>query len=347
MSKDSDKLAGMKFAVDDSVLVLGHGSTAIGEMLRDFKSPIQATAVDRLLEAGAVLVDSTDDAKFTIGVDTGGEVRELALKEKLYGFRPTYGAISRHGIIDMASSMDTIGVMAERLSDIEAACEAMVGPDGKDSTVYPVIATPDFDPGEAIQTNNLDRHVADAPRDDKLHKIGFIKEFSDDNTVEFVKNLRKNGYEVEEVELPMAKYATAIYQTIMPAEMSSNFMRYDGVRYGKRSNDAKTWDDIIRNSRGEGFSDEIKRRIMMGFHVLSTENFESHYMQACRARTMLINEFNDLFEKYDFLVGTINETMMIAASLAGLPALVLPTGEQIIGPMKSDMQLLDFAKEIK
>jgi aspartyl-tRNA(Asn)/glutamyl-tRNA(Gln) amidotransferase subunit A len=321
------RLADVKFAVEDNILVLGRGTMAIGEMLKDFKSPLQATAVDRLEAEGAVLIGAADKATFTLGVDTGGEVRELAAQNGSFGYKPTYGMISRHGIVDMASSMDTIGAMAHSIADIKLACSVMAGPDEHDSTVYKQEA---------------------GSKKQEVKKIGLIKEFKNDDANELVKKLRQTGYEVDEVNLPMAKYAMAIYHTVMPAEVSSNFMRYDGIRYGKRPADAKTLTEIYSKSRGEGFNDEIKRRIMMGYHVLSTENFESHFMQASRARTMLINELSELFGKYDFLVGAASlEIMNVSDSLAGLPALVMPNRAQIIGPMKSDEKLLNFAEGLE
>ena len=215
-------------------------------------------------------------------------------------------------------------------------------------------------------------------------KIGLISEFMGDGVDESVQKvvseqvdrLRKAGHTVEEVNLPMVKYALPIYYIVVPAEISSNLARYDGVRYGVRSDTAKTLAEVYGQSRDKGFVDENKRRIMIGSYVLSSGFFDAYYLQAQKARTLLINEFNKLFEQYDFLVGPVSPTpafkigeriddpiqmyladiMTVPASLAGLPAISvpagtdengLPIGMQIIGPMKSDSKLLNFAKGIE
>ena len=215
-------------------------------------------------------------------------------------------------------------------------------------------------------------------------KIGIIKQFMSDGVDpevrsivgEYIEKARQLGYEAEEVDLPMAKYSLAIYYIVMPAEASSNLARYDGVRYGLRSSKAKTLAEVYGLSRDEGFEAENKRRIILGSFVLSSGFFDAYYLKAQKARTLLIDEFNALFEKYDMLIGPVSPTpafrlgeniadpirmyladiMTVPASLAGLPALSvpagktdsgLPVGAQLIGNYRSDRALLEFAAEIE
>ncbi|MCL2173708.1 amidase family protein [Candidatus Saccharibacteria bacterium] len=374
-NKNVNHLIGVSFAIDGRILALGRESAATGKIMENFVSPVQATAVDRLLADGAVLVDANikslrgahhtviarsettkqssnkpgspryarDDTlvdsvvhgatKFALGVDTGGSVLQSAASGGVIGYKPTYGMISRYGVATMTSSMDTIGVIASSIADIESACQIMAGPDDRDSTL---LNKEDF---------NFDNVVKNT-----TSKIGVIREFvgGEGKTAnQLRKKLTEVKCSVSEISLNMAKYAQSIYWTLMPAEVSSNFMQYDGIRYGKRA-DAKTLSEIYSRSRAEIFSDEMKQYILTGFYVLSSENFEKYYMQAMKARTMLISELDKLFDRYDCLVCSADSTeASMMASLAGLPAMILPNGIQIIGPMKSDTKLLNFARGIE
>jgi hypothetical protein len=225
-------------------------------------------------------------------------------------------------------------------------------------------------------------YVEDGVVKNTTYKIGLIEEFMDEGVdadvrarvEEYVTKLTEAGHAVSKVSLPMAKYALPIYYIVVPAEVSSNLARYDGVRYGARA-DAQTLAEVYGRSRDAGFVDENKRRIMIGSYVLSSGFFDAYYLQAQKARTLLINEFDKLFEEYDFLIGPVSPTpafklgerasdplqmyladiMTVPASLAGLPAISipagasddgLPVGVQIIGQMKDDARLLEFAKEM-
>jgi aspartyl-tRNA(Asn)/glutamyl-tRNA(Gln) amidotransferase subunit A len=212
--------------------------------------------------------------------------------------------------------------------------------------------------------------------------VGVIKEFMSEDvdpevlrvTQDYIQSLKDSGHEVEEVSLPMAKYALAVYYVVVPAEVSSNLARYDGVKYGLRAPEAKNLDEVYGLSREAGFMTENKRRIMIGSYVLSSGFFDAYYLQAQKVRTLLIQEFDNLFDNYDVLVGPVSPTpafkigeniddpvkmyladiMTVPASLAGLPAISIPAGKtkdglpvgvQLIGQRQSDAMLLAMGRE--
>ena len=400
------ELAGVPFITKDNFLAFGSPSTASSKMLANFETPIQATAVEKLEAAGAISigkanldafahggstensafgvtknsVDQTrvaggssggsavaaalDIVPFTLGTDTGGSIRQPASFNGVYGVKPTYGTVSRFGVVAMASSTDTIGVFAKTAKESELVMRIMSGLDKKDMNTLP-----DF------------WQEVDAP---KKAKIGVVKEFMGEGvdpevrkiTENYIEKMRNAGHEIREVSLPMSKYALAIYYIVIPAEVSSNLARYDGIRYGLRSKNAKTLDEIYGMSRDEGFESENKRRIMIGSYVLSSGFYDAYYLKAQKARTLLINEFNKLFEEVDFLVGPVaptpafkigenahdpikmymSDVMSVPASMAGLPAVSVPAGKtdaglpvgvQIIGKMNSDASILALADSLE
>lgn len=400
------ELAGVPFITKDNFLAFGSPSTASSKMLANFETPIQATAVEKLEAAGAISIGKTnldafahggstensafgvtknsvdqtrvaggssggsavaaalDIAPFTLGTDTGGSIRQPASFNGVYGVKPTYGTVSRFGVVAMASSTDTIGVFAKTAKESELVMRIMSGLDKKDMNTLP-----DF------------WQEVDAP---KKAKIGVVKEFMGEGvdpevrkiTEKYIEKMRNAGHEIREVSLPMSKYALAIYYIVIPAEVSSNLARYDGVRYGLRSKNAKNLDEIYGMSRDEGFESENKRRIMIGSYVLSSGFYDAYYLKAQKARTLLISEFNELFEEVDFLVGPVaptpafkigenahdpikmymSDVMSVPASMAGLPAVSVPAGKtdsglpvgvQIIGKMKSDASILALADSLE
>ena len=400
------ELAGVPFVAKDNFLVFGSPSTASSKMLEHFMTPIQATAIEKLENAGAICIgkanldafahggstensafgvtkNSVDETRvaggssggsavisaldivpFTLGTDTGGSIRQPASFNGVYGVKPTYGTVSRFGVVAMASSTDTIGVFAKTAKESELVMRVMAGLDSRDA-----MTLPDFWKEEK------------AP---KRAKIGVVKEFLSDGvdpevrkvTENYIEKMRKAGHEIVEVSLPMSKYSLAIYYIVVPAEVSSNLARYDGIRYGLRSKDAKNLSEVFGKSRDEGFEAENKRRIMIGSYVLSSGFYDAYYLQAQKARTILINEFNKLFEDVDFLVGPVAPTpafkigenvhdpikmyladiLNVPASLAGLPAISVPTGKteaglpvgvQIIGKMESDSKILALADSLE
>lgn len=404
--KITGKLAGVPFVVKDNFLAFGAPSTAASHMLEFFDTPLQATSVEKLEAEGAIcigksnldafahggstensafgptknaidptcvaggssggsaVITALDVVPFALGSDTGGSIRQPASYNGVVGVKPTYGTVSRYGVVAMASSTDTIGSLTSNVADAEMVMGIMAGRDDRDMTTLP-----DFFEVESVKPGQ---------------KIGLIKDFMTDGVdkevrdkvMEYVEKLRQNGHVVEEVELPMAEYALAIYYILVPAELCSNLARYDGIRYGHHSDKAKTLSELYGKTRDEGFETENKRRIMIGSYVLSSGFFDAYYLQAQKARTLLINEFNSLFKSYDALIGPVapstafklgentsdpikmylEDVMTVPASIAGLPAISVPAGNsntgmpigvQIIGPAKSDAQLLALAKSVE
>lgn len=262
----------------------------------------------------------------------------------------------------MASGTDTIGVLAETVEDTEMLMSILAGNDSKDMTTLPDY----FAPGATAGSK----------------KIGLIKEFMAEGVdpevraqiLAVAERYRNAGYVVEEVSVPMLKYALAIYYIVVPAEISSNLARYDGVRYGTREGRDGTLGDVYELSRQSGFMPENKRRIIIGSYVLSSGYFDAYYQKAQKARTLLIQEFNELFERYDALIGPVapnpafkigentndplkmylEDVMTVPASLAGLPAVSVPVGTnadglpiglQIIGARKDDAKVLAIARD--
>ena len=397
------RLAGVPFIAKDNFLTLGDTTTAASKFLENFKAPLQATAIEKLEAEGAIcigkanldayahggstensafgptknahdqarvaggssggsaVVVALDIVPFALGSDTGGSIRQPASFNGVVGVKPTYGTVSRYGVVAMASSTDTIGVLSADVEDAELVMDILSGQDRKDMTTLPDFFVPT---------------LIESPK-----RIGVIKEFMTEDVdadvrarvTESIEAMKTKGHTVEEVSLPMVKYALGIYYIVVPAEISSNLGRYDGIRYGARA-EASSLGEVYGLSRDQGFMPENKRRIMIGSYVLSSGFFDAYYLQAQKARTLLINEFNKIFESFDVIVGPVAPTpafklgentedpvkmyladiMTVPASLAGLPAVSvpagvtnegLPVGVQLIGPRKSDALLLALAKE--
>ncbi len=403
------RLAGVPYALKDNYLSPEGVTTAAARMLDNFPSPITATAVAKLEAEGAIMIGRTnldayahgsstensyfgpthnahdmsrvaggssggsavsvalDIVPFALGSDTGGSIRQPASYNGVWGIKPTYGAVSRYGVVAMASSTDTMGCFAKNADDVDLIMSIIAGKDPKDSTTLD-----DF----------WNRELDDARP--KKKKIGIIKDFLKDGVdpevskavTDYADRMKKAGYEVEEVSMPIMKYGLAIYYIVQPAEVASNLSRYDGIRYGHRAADVTDLDSVYSKTRDEGFMPENKRRIMIGNFVLSSGFFDAYYLKAQKARTLLINAYNEAFEKYDALLCAVapapafklgektddplqmymEDMMSVLPSLAGLPAISvpaatsksgLPIGVQLIGPRKSDQILLNIAKGIE
>lgn len=400
-------LAGVPFVVKDNYLAFGAPTTAASKMLENFDAPLQATVVEKLEAAGAIcigksnldafahggstensafgvthnaydtskvaggssggsaVVTALDIVPFALGSDTGGSIRQPASFNGIYGLKPTYGMTSRYGVVAMASSTDCMGCFAKFADDIALVTSVMAGHDARDMTTLADY----FEPSSSVAPNL---------------RIGVIKETMTDDvdsdvrqaTERYIEQLRAAGHTVEEVSMPTAPHALAMYYIIVPAEVSSNLARYDGIRYGRRAEGVATLVELYGRSRDEGFVTENKRRIMIGSYVLSSGFFDAYYQQAQKARTILINEFNQLFTRFDVLITPtaptpafgigentsdpvkmyLSDVMTVPASLAGIPALSvpagtsplgLPIGVQLIGPMKSDANLIALAASME
>ena len=304
---------------------------------------------------------------FALGSDTGGSIRQPASYNGVVGIKPTYGTVSRYGVVAMASSTDVMGCFANTIDDADLIMGIIAGKDPKDSTTLD-----DF----------WNRDLEDAIP--KKKKIGIIKDFLGDGVddevkktvLDYAKQAEKAGFKVEELEMPIAKYGLAIYYIIQPAEVASNLSRYDGIRYGHRAADTTDLDSVYSKTRDEGFMPENKRRIMIGNFVLSSGFFDAYYLKAQKARTLLIKAYNEAFEKYDALLCAVapapafklgekvndplqmymEDVMSVPPSMAGLPAIAVPAGSskfglpigvQLVGPRKSDQVLLNIAKTIE
>jgi aspartyl-tRNA(Asn)/glutamyl-tRNA(Gln) amidotransferase subunit A len=399
------RLAGVPFIAKDNFLTLGGTTTAASNFLENFHAPLQATAIEKLEAEGAICIGkanldafahggSTENSAFgltknaadpervaggssggsavavalgivpfALGTDTGGSIRQPASFNGVVGAKPTYGMVSRYGVVAMASSTDTIGVLASTVDDATTVMDIMSGKDTKDMTTLDDFFVP-TGIGESLKIGVISESMTDDV-DPEVRRV----------TNEYIAQLRAHGHIVEEVSLKLLKYALAIYYIVVPAEISSNLGRYDGVRYGKRA-DAKSLTEMYGLSRDQGFMDENKRRILIGSYVLSSGFFDAYYLQAQKARTLLINEFNHLFESYDALIAPVSPTpafnigenaadpikmyladvMTVPASLAGLPAISVPAGQdqnglpigvQIIGKRRGDALILALAKSME
>ncbi len=405
------RLAGVPYALKDNFLSPEGCTTAAARILEPFESPITATTVAKLEAEGAIMIGRTnmdafaqgsstensyfgptsnskdlarvaggssggsavavalDIVPFATGTDTGGSIRQPASFNGIYGFKPTYGTISRYGVVAMASSTDCIGFFTQNAADLDLLMQICAGQDTFDLTTLPDYYQPAFTNEQA---------------NDRKYCIGIIKDFDGDAVhPEIRKALKKQvaelksaGHTIVELEMPTLKYALAIYYIVVPAEIASNLSRYDGIRYGYRSGDAKNLDNIYEFSRSEGFMPENKRRIMIGNFVLSSGFYDAYYLKAQKARTLIINEYAKAFEQCDFLLTPVSpnpafklgekvgdpvamyleDVMSVPLNLAGLPGLAIPVGKtkdgldlglQIIGPRRSDAQMIAFAQTLK
>lgn len=343
-----------------------HGGTTENELFGSTRNAVDKSRVAGGSSGGSAVVTALGIVPFALGSDTGGSIRQPASHNGAIGIKPTYGMVSRYGVVAMAASMDTVGVLVNNISDGEIVLGIIAGQDSKDMITMPDYFKPESEPG-------------------KTQKIGIIKELMADDSVsdevkskteDYIGKLRAKGHVVEEISLPMAKYTPAISYIVTAAESCSSLARYDGVRYTHRSKDAKTLTEIYSKSRAEGFTLENKRRIIFGSLVLSSEYYDKYYLKAQKVKTLLVKEFNELFKVYDFLICpavaiTASELgkseidpvkvysqniMTKPASLAGLPAVSvpasfdkdgLPIGVQLIGPRKSDAKMFALIKTME
>ena len=375
---------GVPIAMKDLFCTDGTLTTAASHILDGFTPPYESTVSQNLRDAGAVMLGKTNLDEFAMGsanmtsyygpvknpwvgangedlvpggssggsvsavaahvcpgatgTDTGGSIRQPASLCGVVGLKPTYGRCSRWGIVAFASSLDQAGPFARTVLDSAIMLGAMAGHDPKDSTSAPV-AVPDF---EAAITGDI-----------KGLKVGIPKEYTLDGMPSEIQDLwdrgaawlMEQGAEIKPVSLPHTKYALPAYYIVAPAEASSNLARYDGVRYGLRV-DGDSLDEMYENTRGEGFGAEVRRRVMIGAYVLSAGYYDAYYVKAQQVRTIILDEFNQVFQDVDVLltptapnaafpIGAkmddpvamyLNDVFTVPANMAGLPAISVPSG---------------------
>jgi aspartyl-tRNA(Asn)/glutamyl-tRNA(Gln) amidotransferase subunit A len=386
-------LAGVPIAVKDVIVTRGLKTTCGSRLLADYIPPYDATAVTRLEKAGGVIIGKANCDEFAmgssnensafgavrnplaldrvpggssggsaasvaqgtsvvaLGSDTGGSIRQPASFCGVVGVTPTYGRVSRYGLTAFASSLDHIGPFGRNVRDAATLLGVIAGRDDMDSTSA-AAPVPDY--------------AAAIDGDIRGMRIGLPKEYFRDlasetgeRIMQGVEVLKKLGCDVRDVSLPTTDYAVACYYIICTAEASSNLARYDGVRYTMRSKDAETLTEMYRNTRGEGFGTECKRRIMLGTYVLSAGYYDAYYLKAQKARTLIAKDFHDAFQQVDAIVTPVspfpafklgeklNDPMemylsdiyTITCDLAGIPGMSVPCGRTREG-LPVGMQIL-------
>jgi aspartyl-tRNA(Asn)/glutamyl-tRNA(Gln) amidotransferase subunit A len=384
--EDVGPLAGVPLAIKDMLCTKGIKTTAASRMLSNFIPPYDATVVCRLKKAGAIILGKTNQDEFAmgsssetsffgnvknpwnlecvpggssggsaaaqaagltagaIGTDTGGSIRQPASFCGIVGVKPTYGRVSRYGIVAYASSLDQAGPMTSTVGDSTIILEVISGHDEKDSTTSQK-QVPKF---SQIKCDSL-----------KGFKIGVIKEYNKDGlhadvcstTQSAIEAAKKAGAEIMEVSVPLTEYSIAMYYLIAASEASSNLARYDGVRFGHRADFANLagveLDKFYSKNRGEGFGQEVQRRIMIGTYALSSGYYDAYYNKACQVRRLLTQQFQEAFSRCDVILSPVaaspafrlaerisdplqmylNDIFTTSTNLAGLPGMSLPFGQ--------------------
>ncbi|MDN6043161.1 MAG: Asp-tRNA(Asn)/Glu-tRNA(Gln) amidotransferase subunit GatA [Lactobacillus sp.] len=388
-----NRLAGIPIAIKDNIVIDGMRTTAASHILDNFVPVYDATVITKLRAAQATFVGKTNMDEFAmgsstehsyfgathnpwnldkvpggssggsaaavasgqvvaaLGSDTGGSIRQPAAFNGIFGIKPTYGRVSRWGLIAFGSSLDQIGVMSKRVRDSAEVLNVISGYDEHDSTVSEK-AVPDF-------TEFLDQDV-------KGLRVAVPREYMSDSVDAGVRTaveheidvLRQAGAIINEVSLPHTKYVVPTYYIIASSEASSNLQRFDGIRYGYRAKDAKNLLDVYVKSRSEGFGEEVKRRIMLGSFTLSAGSYDAFFRQAAKVRTLICDDFDQIFADNDVILGPTttttafgigeeisdplkmynNDILTISANLAGLPAASVPAG--LTGGMPVGLQIM-------
>ena len=402
---------GIPVGIKDILAVKGQSLRCASKMLDGYRSPYDATCITKLKEAGAVIWgrlnmdefamgSSTENSAFgvtanpwnldyipggssggsaaavsageaivTLGTDTGGSIRQPAALCGVVGMKPTYGLVSRYGLVAFASSLDQVGPLSRNVKDSALLLEAITGHDPLDSTS---LNQPKVSYSSAL----------DQPR--KKMTLGVPKEFFQQGIDQEIKVAvekaidwyRSEGYAIEEISLPNSELCVPVYYIIATAEASSNLARFDGVRYSHRSKDAENILELFSKSRGEGFGEEVKRRIILGTYVLSSGYYDAYYLRAQKVRSLIRQDFEQAFAKVDAIITPtsptpafkrgeknndplamyLNDIYTISVNLAGLPALSLPVGMtqnnlpigmQIIGKAFGESDILTVAHDFE
>ena len=381
--KTLSPLAGVPIALKDDISTIDIETTCASKTLAGYKPIFNATVVDRLEQAGMIVIGKLNMSEFamdgtgvfgavqnpwdifraagdgsaaavaageapiSLGSDAGGNIRQTCSFCGVTGIKPTYGAVSRHGLIANVSSFDQIGTVGKTIDDCAALLSIISGADGIDGTC--VMPTPFvFDNAKAQQLDGvkigLPRNCLgnDFEEDVKIAVLAAAKEFE------------AAGAIIEEFEMPLTDYISSAWYIIACAEASSNLARFDGLKFGHRSTNAKTLSDVYRLSRSEGFGTEVKKRVMFGSLVLSSGYYDAYYRKAMQVRTLVKDEYAKLFSRFNMILSpAVSATINYSTNLAGLPAAALPcgldkqglpVGFQLIGKAFSEGKLIEAAR---
>jgi len=346
------------------------GSSCENSAYYPTKNPWDVTRVPGGSSGGSAAAVSAGEVPASLGSDTGGSVRQPSAFCGVVGMKPTYGRVSRYGLVAYASSLDQIGPITRNVKDSAILLDIISGDDSKDSTTLP---------DSEISFENI---VNAAGSDLNGISIGLPKEYFEvdgldkeikSSVVKTIEKLKSLGAKIVDVSLPHTKYAIAAYYVIATAEASANLARFDGVRYGKRAEEYSDLNELYSLTRGEGFGEEVKRRILLGTFVLSSGYYDAYYLKAQKVRTLVRNDFDEAFKKCDvifspvsptsaFKIGGITEPVQmyladiytVSVNLAGICAISvpsdilqsanLPVGVQFLGPVYGEDKILKVAK---
>lgn len=379
--KQTGILSGMPIGLKDNIVTKGLRTTCASKILENFDPIYDATVVQKLQSAETITIGKLNmdefamgssnensgfqltrnpwnldtvpggssgasaaavaagEVLFSLGSDTGGSIRQPASFCGVVGLKPTYGRVSRFGLVAFASSLDQIGPITRNVEDNAHLLQAISGVDPMDSTSAPV-EVPNF---AAALTGDIKGLKIAVPKE---YLGEGVSEASRKSVMDALMILEKQGAVWEEVSLPHSKYALAAYYLLSSSEASANLARFDGVRYGYRTGDAENLLDLYKKTRSEGFGEEVKRRIMLGTFALSSGYYDAYYKKAQKVRTLIKKDFEDVFEKYDVIVGPTtptpafkfgektsdpltmyaNDILTIPVNLAGVPAISVPCG---------------------
>ncbi len=403
----TSKIAGVPVAIKDNMCTEDVLTTCSSKILGNFIPTYSATAVKRLEEAGAIIIGkanmdefamgsttetsaygvtknpydltrvpggssggsaaavAADECYFALGSDTGGSIRQPASFCGVVGLKPTYGTVSRYGLIAYGSSLDQIGPLSKDVTDCATVLEVISGYDEKDSTST---KREDTDFTSAL-VENVEGMKIGVPKD---YFMDGLDESVKESVLDAVEVLKSKGAIVEEFDLGLVKYAIPAYYTIASAEASSNLERFDGIKYGYRTEEFDGIHEMYKKTRSEGFGSEVKRRIMLGSFVLSAGYYDAYYLKALRVKALIKKAFDEAFAKYDCILGPVAPTTAmklgeslsdpmkmylgdiytIAVNLAGLPAMSVPCGVdgngmpiglQLIGDCYEEKKLIQTA----